>query len=98
MHEQSFAIPVEEKLQDGRAELQVQVEGAVDKLELPATAVEQLLHFGEECFEWRVAHRRVERRETELTFKRTPARRLDIDDPMRDVFIGVQRVGQGDGL
>src|SRR2546429_8511984 len=60
----------------------------------PQPAVEQPLHRREKIVQRHIPHRHVERGETELALERTPARRLDIDHAMREVFIAVKLIRQ----
>ena len=73
----------------------VEIERAVNELELLQSAIQQLLHFAEEFVQRNLPHRNVERRQAELAGERAAARRLDINDAMRDVVISVKVVGQG---
>ena len=60
------------------ADVEVQVERAVDELELPHAAREQRVHLGQE----RLERRRpggVERRQAELALERAAARRFDVE-------------------
>src|SRR5262245_21136362 len=96
MEEQARLVAFEEELKQGAADVQVQVEGAVHELELPDPAVEEPLQMLEQPVERGLPHGNVERAETELACERAAARRLHIDDPVRDVVIGIQIVGQGE--
>src|SRR5262249_37414664 len=52
--EQIRPIAFEEEIQDRRADFEIQVEGAIDELELSHATVEQALHRDEKCVERRI--------------------------------------------
>ncbi len=97
VEEEVGAQPVEEELEDRAGGGCVQVEGAVYELESEQPAIEQLLELVEEGREREPAHRRVEGGEAELAGKRAAAGGFDVHDPVCDVGLGVERVGQGEG-
>ena len=89
-------IAREEEFEDGPAGGDVEIERAVNELELLHAAVEEPLHFAEEFVQRNLPDGDVERRQAELAGERTAARRLDVNDAMREVVVGVKVVGQGD--
>ena len=94
MEEQPWLITVEEKLENGGAGFQIEVECAVNEFELAAAAVEKALHGGEKSVERKLADRFVEGGETELAFVGTTSRGFDVNDAMREVVVGVEIVRQ----
>ena len=74
----------------------VEIERAVNELELLHTAIEQALQLFEQGGQRNLPDGNVERRQAELARERTAARGLDVNDAMRDVVVGVKIVGQGD--
>ena len=94
MEEQPRLITVEEKLENGGAGFQIEVECAVNEFELAAAAVEKALHGGEKSVERKLADRFVEGGETELAFVGTTSRGFDVNDAMREVVVGVEIVRQ----
>ena len=74
----------------------VEIERAVNKFELFQPAIQKLLHFGEEFVQRDLPHGNVERREAKFAGERAAARRLDVNDAVREVVVGVKVVGQGD--
>src|SRR4051794_424395 len=97
MQEQPRLVPVEEELQDGLGDREVQVERAVDELELAEAAVEERPHRGEEIVQRHVAHGDVEGRQAKLTLERAPPRGLNVNDAVGEVVVGVEGVGESDG-
>lgn len=89
MEEEPVAPVLAEEAEDGAADGQVQVEGAIDELELAGAAVEQALETGEEGFERELAHRDVERREAELAGERATSGGLDIEHAVGEVVVVV---------
>ena len=96
VEEMSGLIACEKKIENGFADADVQVEGAVHKLELPHAAINQSLHLFEQDGQRNLAHGNVERRQAKLAGERTAARGFDVDDPMRNVVVGVEIVRQLD--
>src|SRR5260221_10362830 len=96
MKEMAGLVAREKEFQDGFAGGDVKGERAIHKLELLYAGIEQALHVVEQCWQRNLAHRNVERRQTKLAGERTTARRLDVDDAMRDVVFSVEIVRQDD--
>ncbi len=92
VHEQPRPQALQEELEDRDARLDVEVERAVDELEVRQPAVVEPLHARQEVGERRFAHAFVERRQAELARERAAARRLDVDDAVRDVDVVVLRI------
>ena len=74
----------------------VEIERAVNELELFHAAIQQPLQLFEQGGQGNLPHRNVERRQAKLARERTAARRLDVDDAVRDVVVGVEVVRQDD--
>src|SRR5262249_1937851 len=70
MQEQPRSISLVEELQNGPAGPKVQIEGAIDKLEVLHTALEQLSERPQKLRQWKLPDRDVERRQAELTRER----------------------------
>ena len=96
MKEMAGPIALEEEFEDGLADGDVEVERAVNELELFHAAIEQPLQLLEQGGQGNLPHRDVERRQAEFAGERAAARRLDVDDAVRDVVVGVKVVGQGE--
>ena len=94
MKEPARLMACEEEFEDGAAGLDVEVEGAVHKFELPDAACQQVLEVGKQGRQWRLAHRDVERGKAKLAGERAAARGLDVDDPVGDVPVIIEVVGQ----
>src|SRR5687767_14023642 len=94
MEEQPGPIALQVEIEQRFADVQVQVEGAIDELELRDAAVKQALKMAQQFIERRLAHGNVERRQTKFAGERTTTRRFDVNDAMRDVLVVVQIVGQ----
>ena len=94
VEKQAVAMAVQEKLQNGFAGGDVQVEGAIDKFELTHAAVEQFLQFGQQGGQGELPHRHVERGQAEFAGERAAARGFDINDAVGDIFVVVEFVGQ----
>ena len=88
--------PFQEKAQDRRAGVRLQVEGAVDESEVPGAprvqGVERLQHPGQRERPGGL----VERRQAELAFERTAARGFQVEMAFAQVAIAVLVIGQGD--
>ncbi len=74
-------------MKDGFADVEIQIERAIDELEASHAAVEKSLHRGEKMIDWCISHRHVERRKTELAFERTATRGFDVNDALG--YVGV---------
>src|SRR5205823_1264445 len=96
MDEQSRPAAIVKELKNCLADVEVQVEGAVNKLELLHPAVEQPLESIQERGKGELPHRNVQRRETEFAAKRTASRRFHVDYPVGHVFVRVKGVRQSD--
>ena len=57
--------------------------------EIMQPAIEQLVHRREKFIQWHIPHRHIQTRQTKLALERTPARGLDVNHAMRQVFIAV---------
>src|SRR3954462_15459173 len=60
MKEEAGLIAFQEELQQRATDVEIQVEGAINELEMYHPAIEQLLQFGQETFERRLADGNVE--------------------------------------
>ncbi len=96
MDEQIITQALKEKLEYRQAGGHLQVEGAVDKTEMPGAAVVQTLEFAEKTFHLEGPCGLVQRGQAEFAFERAAARSFDINETARDVFIRVFTVGQRD--
>ncbi len=85
--------PVEKEPKDRLADVKVEIEGSINELELFDAPVQQFLHAAQKLIQWGVANRNIERGQTELASERATSGRLDINDPMGDVLIGVVGIG-----
>lgn len=94
VEEQAFGPAVAEEAEDGAADLEVQVEGAVDELEVARPAIEQALHGVEEAVEGERPDGNLEGRQAELAGERTAAGGFDVEDPVGEVGVGVLVVRQ----
>ena len=82
----------EKELQNPPADTRIEIERAINKLELSATPVEQRLHLGNKRLQRKLPHGNIEGREAELAFVGTAARRLDIHDAMGQILVRVKRI------
>ncbi len=96
MEKMAGLIAREKEFENGSAGGDVEIERAVNELELFQAAIQKLLHLAEEFLQRHLPHWNVERRQAEFAGERAAARRLDVNDAMRDVVIGVKVVGQGE--
>ena len=96
MQEQAGTVSVEEEAENFRGGFNVEIESAIHELELPAIPVEEALHGGKETVARKVSDGCVERGETEVAAERATARGFDIDDPVGNIVVSVEIVGQGD--
>src|SRR5439155_26157505 len=74
----------------------VEVESAVHEFELLHSPVEQPLQLAEQNRQGDLPHWNVERRQAEFAREGTAARRFDINDPVRNIFVRVKIVRQRD--
>src|SRR5437870_2998964 len=95
MEENARPIALEEKFQNGFADVEIQVEGAVNEFELLHAAVSQMLQRAKQRPQRKLAHWNVEGRQTELARERTTAGSLHINYAVGDIFAGVKVIGQG---
>jgi hypothetical protein len=96
VQEQAGSHSFEEEAKNRRCHAEIQIEGAIDELERSGSSVEESLHRREKALDVERPHRNLERRQAELAFEGAPARRFHIDDPLRDVRVRVEVVGQRD--
>ena len=94
MNEQTGSISFVEELQNGFTDVEVQIERAVNELELSRAALEQTLESLHQHGQGELTHRNIERREAEFAGKRTAARRFRVNHPMGHVFIRVKKIRQ----
>src|SRR6185295_8710189 len=94
--EQIRPEPFAEEMQNRAADFEIQVERAIHKLELFDASVQQFLEAFEERGEGDLPHRDVQRRQAELAREWATARRLNVDDAMRDVLVRIKIVRQRD--
>ncbi|GIX50325.1 MAG: hypothetical protein KatS3mg132_519 [Limisphaera sp.] len=87
---------MEQELQNGAGNAEVQVEGAVDELEMAGAAVHEPLQCRQEGLKREGPDRDVEGRKAEFTGERAAAGRLDVKDAVGQVLVGVFLVGEGD--
>ncbi len=89
MDEEARLVAFEEKFEDALADVEIEIECAVDEFELAETAIEQAAHSGEEFAKRDITHGDVEGGEAEFAFEGTAARGLDVDHAMGDVLVVV---------
>ena len=94
MDEQAGLHASEEKLEDGAADVRIQIKSAIDEFELPHAAIQELIERLQEEFERCVADWHIKRGQAELAGEWTAARRLDIDHAMGDIVRIVKIVRQ----
>ena len=78
--------PLQEEVQDRGRGLDAQIEGPVDELVAPCTALPERFEFLQETIERERPRGPVQRRQAELALEGASARRLDIDVTMPEVF------------
>ena len=98
MQEEVRRQAVEEKLQDAQRAVDLQVEGAVDELEVAGATLEQIVQRRQEALFLESPGRLVEGAETELALERAAARGFDVEQAMRQIVGAVLGVGQLDLL
>src|ERR1019366_289991 len=96
MEKHFWLVARKEKFQQRLDGGELEFECAIHELELLQTAIQQPLHRREKFIQRHLPHRNVERRQAELAGERTAARRLDIDDAMRNVGVRVKIIRQGE--
>ena len=96
MEEIAGLMAREEKFKDGFADADVEIEREVNEFELFHATIQQPLQLFEHGRHRDLPHRDAERRQAKFARERTAARRLDVDDAMRDVVVGVEVVRQDD--
>ena len=84
----------EEELEDAHRGRHLEVERAVDELEVARAALVQARQFGQQRLERKGPRGPVERGQAELALERAAARGLDVDRPVRQVRVGVLAVRQ----
>ena len=89
MDEETVAPAIEEELEDRARRGEMEIERAIDKLELPSPAGEQTIQRREEWLQREGADGNIERGEAEFAGKRTAARGFDVENPVRDVVIAI---------
>gem|GEM_PF-5507291 len=89
-----IAGALQEELEDARRRRVAEVERSVDEAKLAGTAVVQQGQVGQQPVDIELAHLDRQRRQTKLAGERAASRRLDVDRAVRDVLVGVQRVGR----
>jgi len=94
MEEMAGLITREKEFEDGLAPAGVEIERAVNELELFQSTDPKLLHLAEKFLQRRLPDGNVERRQAKLAGEWAAARRLDVNDAMRDVAVGVEVVGR----
>src|SRR5579872_6149489 len=92
MDEEAELIMIEKKLKERLAGAEIEVEGAVNKLELTNAAAQQFLQILQQRRQRELPHRNVERRQAKLAREGAAAGRFDVNDSMRHVLIIVQTV------
>ncbi len=96
VEEQIRGEAVEEEVQERLAGLEIEVEGAVDELEMPEALIEEVLELMKQGVEGEGADGGVEGGQAELAGIRAAAGSFDIDDAVLDVLGGVEVVGEGE--
>ena len=89
MQKQPGRQPGEKEFQNAASGLDMEVERAVDEFEVAHASREQAVHRGQKRLERKCAHGNVQRGQAEFAFKRAPARRFDVDQPVSNVLAGV---------
>ena len=92
VQEQAFIQPLQEKIQNPRAGLDVQIESAVHKFEMAHAALMKSLEFGQERLQRKWPGGLIQRRQTELAFERTAARSFDVNQAVGDVLVGIEPI------
>ena len=98
MHEQIGHHPIQEKLQNPHRKIDLQIESAVNKLEVARAALKQRVHLGHEAVQLKRPRRLVKRTQAKLALERAAARGFDIQQALGQVFCRVFVVGQGQCL
>ena len=96
MKEETGLVALEKEFENGAADIDVQVEGAVDELELFHTALEEAFESGEQLRQGGLPDGNVQGGEAEFAGKGAAARGLDVNDAMGDVLSGIEVVGEGE--
>ena len=92
VQEQAFIQPLQEKIQNPRAGLDVQVESAIHEFEMAHAALMQHLQFGQERLQRKGPSGLIQRRQAELAFERTAARSFDVNQTVGDVLVGIEPI------
>jgi hypothetical protein len=96
MQEEVGRQAVEEELQDGQRAVDLQVEGAVDELEVARPAPVEPVQRGEEAGLLEGPGGLIQRTEAELALERAAARGFDVEQAVRQIVVGEFGVGQLD--
>ena len=91
-----FIQPIKKELQHRKSRRRLQVEGAIDETEMPRTAIVQHSQLRKQRGHIKGHRSLVERGETELAAKRAAARGFDIEKPIAQVLVGVERIRRRD--
>src|SRR5438445_12550648 len=94
MEEEAGLIAIQEKLQQSSAGIEIQIEGAIDELELPYPSFQKPFQLCEKRFQRDLPHRNIQRGQAKLATEWTAARGLNVNNAVRDVFVIVNIVGQ----
>jgi len=86
----------QEKVQDGIGELHIEIEGAVDELEVARPALPELFKLSQKGVELEVADLLVDGREAELAQERAAAGGFDVDVAVGDIAVTVVVVWEAD--
>src|SRR4030065_1659396 len=89
MEEQFIVQPRQKKFQNARAGFDIEIESAIDELEVARAAFIQPRHFAEEQIEIERPSGLVERGQAKLALERAAARGFPIQNAGCDIIIGV---------
>jgi hypothetical protein len=87
VQEQPKLHPVEKELQDRPSCSEIQVKSAINEFEASRSALDEAINLAKDSIEGERPDRNVERREAELTCKRTTPRNLDVDNAVTNIGV-----------
>jgi hypothetical protein len=96
VEEEAVVPAIAEEAEDGTAGGEVEVEGAIDELEMPGAALEESVHGGEERFQGKGTDGEVEGGQAELAGEGATTGGFHVEDAMGEVVIGIELVGEGE--
>ena len=93
MHEQFIVDALKKKLENLDAGGDFEIEGTIDETKMPRTAPIQPIDLPQHGIDIEWPSSFVQRRQTKLALERATARGFDINEALRDIFVGVKRIG-----